>query len=423
MKICLISNLYNPYILGGAEIYVERIAKYLAKKNEVIIITTKPYEGLSSLKLSVEIKDNIKIYRFYPLNIYHTYHASNIKIPDFLRILWHIIDLWNIHSYFIIKKILKKEKPNVVHTHNLSSLSHSTFDAVKSLKFPLVHKIVDCAIICPYAVLLCPMRNWKICKYPIYPCKIYRKIKNKIVDNKPDIVTAPSQLTLDMHTKNGFFRYSKKICLPNGIEIDNQFYINNSNFSFDIGGNLKNTKINILYVGGLTKYKGVHILINAFKQIKNKNVKLHIVGGGNYQKNLKALAKKDGRITFYGKLSNEEVQGFYKIGNIVIVPSICYDNLPGVIQESFRVGTPVIGSRIGGLPESIKNGHNGFLFEPGNTKQLKEILENIIKNPGQLKELSKNARKSVEKYEISKHVEKLINIYKEAIKLNKQKYR
>jgi len=364
MKICLILSLYNPYHIGGAEIYVERIAKYLAMENEVIVITTKPYENLRSLKTSVEIQNNIKIYRFYPLNIYYTYNAPNLKIPDFLKLPWHIIDLWNMHSHFIIKKILKKENPDVVHTHNLGGLSAgATFHAIKNLKLPLVHTCHDHSILCPYAILLCPFWKWKPCKYPKFPCKIYRGVKRKIL-HSPDILTAPSQFVLYNHIAAGFFKESKKIVLPLGIELGNFNFSKKSEYA-------KN--FNLLYVGELSKLKGVHVLIESFKKMPQEDVKLHIIGNGNYASTLNELAKGDERITFYGKFPNEDVQKFYKMADIVVVPSICYDNSPTVIYESFRSGTPVIGSNIGGIPELIKENYNGFLFESENIKQLNYV--------------------------------------------------
>jgi len=410
MKICIISNLYNPYIIGGAEIYVEKIAKYLSKENEVFVITTKPYEGLSSLKPLLKSR---KIYRFYPLNFYHTYNAPKLKIPDFLKLLWHIIDLWNPHSYFMVKKILEKENPDIVHTHNSSGLSAgAAFSAVKSLNLPLVHTAHDYAILCPYLTLLCPLWKEEPCKYPRFPCKIYRGMKRKIL-HSPDIVTAPSQFVLDMHAKSSFFEESTKIVLPLGIELKN------IDFNFDKKKN--NGEINVLYVGQVGKHKGVQFLINAFKKINTDNIKLHIIGGGHpYEKYLRDLGKDDRRITFYGKIPNEEVQKFYRKADISVVPSIWYDNSPVVIYEAFKEGTSVIGSNIGGIPELIKDNYNGFLFEPGNTEQLKGILDNIIENPQQLKELSKNAFESVKQYDMNKHIKKLLEIYKEAIELNKR---
>jgi len=409
MKICIISNLYPPLERGGAEIYAEKIANKLSNEHEVFVITIRENKALNT---KVERMDKVKIYGFSPLNIYSKLFDREVKY-SVLKIIWHIVDMCNLHSYFMIKKILKKEKPDIVHTHNLGGLSAgATFSAIKSLNLPLVHTCHDHHILCPYAILFCPLWKKERCKYPKFPCKIYRGVKRKIIQD-PYIVTAPSQFVLDNHTTAGFFKESKKVVLPLGIELDNF-----NNFSDD---NNDSENLSILYVGGLSKIKGVHVLIEAFKKIPQRDAKLHIVGDGDYASTLKEMAKEDDIITFYGRLPNEEVQGSYRRADVVVIPSICYENSPTVIYESFRAGTPVIGSNIGGIPELIKENYNGFLFEAGNAEQLKEILENVIENPEQLKDLSKNAFESVKQYAMDKHIEQLIKIYNKAIELNNSK--
>ena len=74
------------------------------------------------------------------------------------------------------------------------------------------------------------------------------------------------------------------------------------------------------------------------------------------------MAKDDKRIIFHGFVDNKEIMKFYEMINFLVIPSICYDNSPLVIYESFSTGTPVIGSDIGGIPELIKENYNGFLF-------------------------------------------------------------
>ena len=245
MKICFISNLYQPYLIGGAEKYVEEIAGHLSKENEVVIITTKPYDGLNSLKPSVGTQDELKIYRFFPINVYHTYYAK--KTNNLIKPFWHLIDQWNPHSYFVVKNILKREMPDVVHTHNLGGLSLSTFYAVKSLDLPLVHTIHDYSLLCPNAMLL--HSSGRLCKHPKYPCKVYCSLKRKLADYKPDMVSAPSQFVLDRHIKTRFFESSKTLKLPLGIELD------------DTKINKDYETIDILYVGQLAKHKGISILI------------------------------------------------------------------------------------------------------------------------------------------------------------------
>ncbi len=400
MKICFISNLYQPYLIGGAEKYVEEIAGHLSKENEVVIITTKPYDGLNSLKPSVETQDKLKIYRFFPINVYHTYYAK--KTNNLIKPFWHLIDQWNPHSYFVVKNILKREMPDVVHTHNLGGLSLSTFYTVKSLDLPLVHTIHDYSLLCPNAMLL--HSSGRICKHPKYPCKVYCCLKRKFTDYKPDMVSAPSQFVLDRHIKTRFFENSKTLKLPLGIELD------------DTKINKDYETIDILYVGQLAKHKGIPILIEAFKKVKTKNVRLCIIGKGPNMEWFEKLSEGDERIKFYGFISESKLREHYEQANITVVPSIWYDNSPMVIYESFRRGTPVIGSRIGGIPELIEEGYNGFLFEPGNTEQLKTILAGLSEDSAKLEELSINAFNSAKNYEIGRHIKKLTEIYKGLIR-------
>jgi len=398
MKICLVSNLYPPYILGGAEIYAERVAKYLAKENEVIVITTKPFSGLSSLKPSVEYKDRVKIYRFFPLNFYYTYYCAQKTF--LVKPFWHLIDLWNPHSYFVIKNIAKKEKPDVVHTHNLGGLSTSAASAIRPLRIPHVHTLHDYALLSPWSNLL---RSGKIIKkFNIFD-KICQKVKRYFM-NEVDVIIAPSKFVMNGHIKNGFFLNCKKIVLPSGIELPKQKSVEKS---YEI--------IDILYVGQVSEYKGVDILIKASKKIDSDNTQLHIIGEGAGLEKFKKLAGGDKRIKFYGFLQRQELKELYKKANLLIVPSICYDNSPTVIYESFSFGIPVIGSRIGGIPELIEEGYNGFLFEAGNVEELEDMINKVIKKPEQLREMGRNALDFVKKYEITVHVSELMKIYREEV--------
>ncbi|MDI6723944.1 MAG: glycosyltransferase family 4 protein [Methanobacterium sp.] len=401
MKICQIIYTYPPYITGGADIYAERISKELVKKgHEVVVITTKPFDGLSSLKTSVEMDDVIKVHRFYPLNIFSWINTAEKSI--FQKMIWNALDIWNLHPYLVIKNILKKEKPDVVHIHTPIWFSLSVFDAVKSLKIPSVFMVHDYLLLCRRTLLL--HSNGEICHDPHPFCKMYQFLSKKIVKKKPDMIIAPSQFILDILSDNGFFEGSKSIKIPLGVIIEGK------------KPEKEYETIDIMYVGSLVNHKGVYILIEAFKNIENKNIKLHILGKGTEEYNLKEMAKDDGRIMFHGFVEGKELRNFHENTNMVVVPSICYDNSPMVIYESLMNGTPVIGSKIGGIPELIEEGVNGFLFEPGSVSELKDRLQYLIENPSILKKLENGAFESSNKYSMVSHIEKLENMYKELIR-------
>lgn len=400
MRICIITYSYPPYTIGGADIYAHQISEKLSKKgNEVIVITTKPYSGLSSIKPSIDNINGIKVYRFYPLNIFSWINIA--KKSMFQKIVWHLLDLWNLHVFFVVRHILKNEKPDIVHVQTPLWVSLSVFNAVKSLKLPLIFTLHDFILLCRKGHLL--NSNNQLCHNPKKICEFYQLFTKIIVDNAPDIVIAPSKLVLDIFKKKDYFKNSKYILLPHGIDISSKLTKKELNC------------INVLYVGSLVEHKGVHVLIKAFKKLNHDNIILNIIGKGENEKKLKILAKSDKRIIFNGYKSRNEVNDFYKKANICVFPSLSYETFGLVVLESFKYGTPVIGSNVSSYNDLIEEGFNGFLFEKGNINELVEILSKIMNDPSILIELGNNAFNYVKNHEMNKHVSDLENIYEQTI--------
>lgn len=405
MKVCIITNTFSPDLIGGSNIYTNTIVRELHNRNyEIVVIAASPHK-----KDSIKIYNSIKIYYFHPLNIST---CSEIGKETLLKqALWTILDIYNHYSYIKIIQILRKENPDIVHLHTPLDITLSAFDAVKKMKLPLIFTAHDYLLLCRKVLLLhdsgeiCTSGN--INKF----CNFYRILAKKIVDNNTDVVIFPSQFIYDVFMENGFFKKTKKIILPYPIRLNN---VNNYKNHSDIN----NQSLNILYVGSLTKHKGIQILIEAVKQIKKDNIRLMIVGSGRYSTKLKNLAGADKRITFYGKICNEDIENCYNQSDVLVVPSVWNEVFGIVILEAFRARIPVIASRIGGITEVVKNNYNGFLFESGDIYQLKQILENVLENPRLLVELGNNAKDYVKQYDVSEHIKGLVLNYEEVIKLN-----
>lgn len=400
MKICFIANLYPPLAFGGATGVAQMEAEYLAKKgHETVVITTSPKKRGYNEKIN-----EVRIYRVPPHNIYTVYDnfKNQNKRHFFSKIIWHAIDIFNYKLKNEVKKIIEKENPDIIHIHNFGGLSTLIFKEIKKMDIPIIFTAHDHHILCPRSNML--RSNGTLCKNKPLICFLYTYIKKFFLDDKIDVVISPSKFLLNKFKENGLFKENKLIKLPNPIKVDltskpHKFY----------------EKLEILYVGELIEHKGPDILIKSFKNTNNKRLRLHIVGRGPLEKELKKLAGKDKRIIFHGFLHGKKLMDMYRIANITVVPSILYDNSPMVVYESFMCSTPVIGSKIGGIPELIKDGHNGFLFEPGNVDELTNILNEILENPTTLKRLEKGARESSKKYDIKKHITILEKIYKSLI--------
>jgi glycosyltransferase involved in cell wall biosynthesis len=100
----------------------------------------------------------------------------------------------------------------------------------------------------------------------------------------------------------------------------------------------------------------------------------------------------------------------------VVVPSECYENCSMVVLEAMAFGKPIIGSRIGGIPEQVEDGKTGLLFEMGNVQQLSRKMEVLAEDKELRKEMGRAAREKLEReYSLKDHCEGLLHIYSELL--------
>ena len=146
IKVAIISYLFEKEH-GGAAISSQLIAKGLASHGvDVTVITTHPYK-----KLNIDHQEGIKIYRFFPKNLYWV--AKKGDHPYWKRILWQLFDIWNSHSYSMLKHLLRKEKPDLIHINKLRGLSPSVWSAAKACNIPIIQTCRDYEIMSPEGTL------------------------------------------------------------------------------------------------------------------------------------------------------------------------------------------------------------------------------------------------------------------------------
>lgn len=156
-------------------------------------------------------------------------------------------------------------------------------------------------------------------------------------------------------------------------------------------------KLRFAFIGNILPAKGVHILIEAFNRIKDKNVELKIYGDEvsykgmleDYLGRIRKMAKNK-NIIFMGRFENKNIGDVFREIDVLIVPSVWQENSPLVIQEAFAAKTAVIASNIGGIPELISDGVNGLLFETNSHDSLYGKMKFIIANPRVLEKFKVN---------------------------------
>ncbi len=187
----------------------------------------------------------------------------------------------------------------------------------------------------------------------------------------------------------------------------------------DIDSFLNETEIKfenfILFVGNLQRIKGVDILIYAFSEISKEfpEFKLVLVGEGPERENLRSqilhLGIED-KVEFKGKLSLKDTKNVMKNCYCLVLPSRS-EGLGRVLIEAMALSKPVLGSRVGGILDLIKDGHNGFLFEAGNSNKLAEKLRILLSNKNLAMEMGKKGKKFIQdNFSNKKYIENYISM-------------
>ena len=161
-------------------------------------------------------------------------------------------------------------------------------------------------------------------------------------------------------------------------------------------------------VGRVTEAKGHHVLLRALAKVRSNektNLTLLVVGepmpgcaeDQSYLRSLKSLASDlgfPGRIVWAGHQDNPNP--YYSVMDVLVFPSICQEGLGLVLLEAMSRGIPVIASRVGGVPEVIEDGVNGFLVPPGDADSLKTALDRFLDEPRLVKKMGEAARTTID---------------------------
>lgn len=152
------------------------------------------------------------------------------------------------------------------------------------------------------------------------------------------------------------------------------------------------------YLGQIAPLKGVQVLVDAVRQLPGRPFELHIHGDSElhpqYAQTLSETARHDPRIVFHGAYGRDQLTAILRELDVIVVPSLWYENSPNVILESFAHATPVIASDFGGMAELVEHGSNGLCFTVGDANALAHQLQRLVDDPGLLASLVDGARQT-----------------------------
>lgn len=397
MRICFISNLYPPYGRGGAERVVEQEAKALkALGHDVSVITAEPVRDDGSIDPQMTEEDGIRVYRYYPLNLF--FYGEIGKHAAAERLLWHLWDLRHRSSARVVRKLLEREHPDVVHTHNLKGLGFGIPGVIRKLGLRHIHTLHDVQLAVPSGLII---KGGESAFGVDDPLSRTFAASVRGMFGSPDLVISPSKFLLRFYEQRGFFPRSEKILLPNPAPSIRPIV------------RAPSGETRFLFFGQVERHKGILTLIEAFLRLTKERpkVRLDIVGSGSASEEARRTADNDARIVFFGKrIPAQFAETFSKI-DYAVIPSLCYENAPNVVVESFAFGVPVIAADIGGAAELVRQDANGLIFEAGNVESLLSAMVRACDEKSDWPGRSNAARRSAELLTADRHAGRLLNLY------------
>lgn len=418
MRILLATSFFPPQHRAGTENYTFGVASGLVKAgNEVRVLcagrwadgrryfnghTDESYQGVSIRRL----------------------HLNWAKAPDPNRYLYD--------NPIVAKEVaryLTQIRPDVVHITSCLTLSASMIRIIKQMRIPVIITLTDFWFLCPRITLL--RRNSELCsgqttatdclRCMLGESKSFRVVSSILpeslidaclvrVSQRPsisrlrgmrgmaldithrkeylretlgmaDCVIAPSKSLENVFRQNGF-------CAPMRIVP----YGHDLSWLQSYARRTEPNKVRFGYLGQIISIKGVHLVLQAFKTLPpESSATLSVFGDLNkeppYSEQLRRIAANSSNIQFKGTFTREQLGEILGQLDVVVVPSVWYENSPLVIQEAFAAKIPVVATDLGGMSELVQHQVNGLLFERSNVQDLAHQLRRVMNEPGLLERL------------------------------------
>jgi glycosyltransferase involved in cell wall biosynthesis len=397
MHVLMVNNIYPPIMAGGAELVVADLCEGLVRRgHRVTAVSTC---GPEMEPYPVETRNGVTVIRFFPRNVYWNFARDGQ--PKLRRVMWHLRDAWNRDAARRFRAILEEAPPTLVHTHLIDGFSASIWRRARRAEVPVVHTAHDYHLLCPRAFML--DRDWKICRTPGLGCRMYRLWHLRTAGDI-DLFVSPSRFLLDRHREAGFAP-PREAVIRNGIPLPHDAM------------RMRETKhgghpTRFLLMCRLTAEKGVRVALQAASQLpRDLPFELVIAGRGPLEAEVRVAAANDSRISFAGYVSGEDKAALLASADHLLVPSLWYENAPLAVIEAAAYGLGLIGSRIGGIPELVREGRTGLLFEPGDVAALAAAMRGLASGEISLNGLAENSWNLAQGHTVERMVDDYITGY------------
>jgi glycosyltransferase involved in cell wall biosynthesis len=352
MRILIVSSLWPPRVLGGAELYAHDLAAHLRGRGH----------DVGAVTLGVEGEGVVGVVPPWPYRIDE--YASKKAVQ---RALLHGRDLFNAAARRTLDAALRDFRPDVVHSHSVPGMSGAVLALPSHRGIAHVHTLHDYWLLCQRLSMV--KRSGVACDERCRSCVAISALRNAtIARHPPHVVLAVSQAIAREHEDLAWVRRRLRV-VPNPVEpmagVDRRAPAGQLTFG---------------YIGQVTRHKGVSTLVEAFTGAAFGDARLLVAGTGTVRDELSGRTPPS--VEWLGWVDQDGKRAFFSAIDCLVVPSEWKDPAPLVVNEARALGVPVIGAEIGGIPELIAPEWEPLLYPAGDRRALQARLEMFAADPG-----------------------------------------
>ena len=404
----MLAQFYPP-IIGGEENHVRNLSRALVKRGHDVSVATFWHTGMTEYD-----EDNgLRIFRIRGT----AQRGSALYLHGERR---HAPPLPDPEAVLALRRLIKQEKPDIVHAHNW--IVHSFVPLKRWSRAGLVMTMHSYEFVCAIHNLI---RNGDLCDGPgLSKClqcagQHYGTLKGGVTTIANNLHSIPQGRAVDM-----FMPVSRAVAMgtsldkkrlpyqiiPNFIADDADIVTDNTFAELD---NLPQTPY-LLFVGDLSRLKGIEVLLKAYSTLQQDkaitNLPPLVLIGREVPETPKTLPPN---VLLFKSWPHEAVMHAWKRSLVGIAPSIWADPCPTVVLEAMVMGSPVVASRIGGMVDMVDDGETGFLFPPGDADALAAALRRLLIEPGLRQQMGEASKQKVVAFQAKTVVPRIEAVYRQ----------
>jgi len=350
------------------------------------------------------------------------YTVHNDRIADMGRVRLATDTLWNRESHRHVGRLIRRERPDVVHFYNtFPLLSPSVYHAARNEGCPVVQSLHNYRLLCPNGLFY---REGRICEDCLGKFVPWNGVLHKCHRNdRAATAVAASMLvghrllgtwkrTVDIYVA-GMTNFVREKFRAGGIPLDR--LVLKPNFVFPDPGEGDGDGGYALFAGRLTPEKGVATLLEAWKRLPEGR-SLTILGDGQMAPEVEQAVAHHPGIEWLGRKSLDETFALLQRAAFLICPSQWYEAMPRILVDSFAVGTPVLASDLGAMADIVHDGLEGLHFRAGDAEHLAERASWLFEHPDERSKMRTAARAEYQdRFTTEKSHEILMDVYQRAL--------